>query len=127
MQLLAATALRDLRPRILGDHPLKHKFLQTIDGEVPGHLDVHLVLDNSSAHKTPKIQRWLAQHPRFVLNFTPTSSSWLNLVERWFGELTTKLLRRGAHPTVRALNADIRTRIKPWNENPRPVRVDQTR
>src|SRR3954465_15846169 len=83
-----------------------HKFLQAIDREVPAHLDVHLVLNNSSTHKTPKIKRWLAKHPRFVLHFTPTSSSWLNLVERWFAELTTKLLRRGAHPSVRALNTD---------------------
>jgi transposase len=60
-----------------------HKFLQRIDREVPAHLDVHLVLDNSSTHKTPKIQRWLAQHPRFILHFTPTSGSWLNLVKRW--------------------------------------------
>jgi transposase len=97
-----------------------HKFLQTIDREVPAHLDVHLVLDNSSTHKTPKIRRWLATHPRFVLHFTPTSSSWINLVERWFGELTTKLLRRGAHPTVHALNTDIRAWIENWNENPRP-------
>ena len=97
-----------------------HKFLQTIDREVPAHLEVHLVLDNSSTHKTPKIKRWLALHPRFVLHFTPTSSSWINLVERWFGELTSKLLRRGAHPTVRALNADIRAWIANWNENPRP-------
>jgi len=97
-----------------------HKFLRTIDHEVPAHLAVHLVLDNSSTHKTPKIQRWLAQHPRFILHFTPTSGSWLNLVERWFGELTTKLLRRGAHPTVRALNTDIRNWIATWNENPRP-------
>ena len=96
------------------------QFLQTLDREVPSDLDVHLVLDNSSTHKTPKIKRWLAKHPRFVLHFTPTSSSWLNLVERWFGELTTKLLRRGAHPTVRALNADIRAWIENWNENPRP-------
>ena len=81
---------------------------------------MHLVLDNSSTHKTPKIQRWLAQHPRFVLHFTPTSSSWINLVERWFGELTTKLLRRGAHRSVRALNTEIRTWIETWNENPRP-------
>lgn len=96
------------------------KFLKTIDAEVPAHLDVHLVLDNSSTHKTPKIQRWLARHPRFVLHFTPTSSSWINLVERWFAELTTKLLKRGAHPTVRALNTDIRNWIDTWNENPRP-------
>src|SRR3954470_24852770 len=96
------------------------KFLQTIDREVPDHLDVHLVLDNSSTHKTPQIKRWLAAHPRFHLHFTPTSSSWLNLVERWFAELTTKLLRRGAHPSVRALNTDIRAWIENWNENPRP-------
>src|SRR3954470_11700754 len=97
-----------------------HKFLQAIDREVPAHLDVHLVLDNSSTHKTAKIKRWLARHPRFILHFTPTSSSWINLVERWFAELTTKLLRRGAHPTVRALNADIRAWIDHWNRNPRP-------
>src|SRR3954469_21638816 len=97
-----------------------HKFLQAIDREVPDHLDVHLVLDNSSTHKTPKIKRWLARHPRFVLHFTPTSSSWINLVERWFAELTTKLLRRGAHPSVRALNKDIRAWIETWNDNPRP-------
>ena len=97
----------------------KH-FLQTIDREVPDELDVHLVLDNSSTHKTPAIGRWLAAHPRFVLHFTPTSSSWLNLVERWFGELTTKKLRRAAHRSVRELNADIRAWIDNWNTDPRP-------
>ena len=96
------------------------KFLQTLDREVPAELDVHIVLDNSSTHKTPAIQRWLAAHPRFVLHFTPTSSSWLNLVERWFAELTNKLLRRGAHRSVRELNTDIRTWLEHWNENPRP-------
>jgi transposase len=96
------------------------KFLITIDREVPAHLDVHLVLDNSSTHKTPAIRRWLTAHPRFVVHFTPTSSSWLNLVERWFAELTTKRLRRGAHRSVRELNADIRAWIETWNENPRP-------
>jgi len=96
------------------------KFLQTLDREVPAHLDIHLVLDNSSTHKTPAIRKWLAAHPRFVVHFTPTSSSWLNLVERWFSELTTKLLRRGAHRSVRALNADIRAWIETWNDNPRP-------
>ena len=96
------------------------KFLQTIDREVPADLDVHLVLDNSSTHKTPAIKNWLTAHPRFVLHFTPTSSSWLNLVERWFAELTSKKLRRGAHRSVRALNADIRAWIDTWNENPRP-------
>ena len=96
------------------------QFLATLDREVPPELDVHLVLDNSSTHKTPAIRRWLTAHPRFVLHFTPTSSSWLNLVERWFAELTTKKLRRGAHRSVRALNADIRAWIDTWNQNPRP-------
>jgi len=95
-------------------------FLQRIDREVPADLAVHLVLDNSSTHKTPAIQRWLSAHPRFVLHFTPTSSSWLNLVERWFSELTTKKLRRGTHRSVPDLNADIRAWIATWNEDPRP-------
>ena len=96
------------------------KFLQAIDAEVPAPLDVHLVLDNSSTHKTPAIKRWLAAHPRFKLHFTPTSSSWINLVERWFAELTTKLLKRGAHRSVPALTTAIRAWIGTWNETPRP-------
>jgi transposase len=96
------------------------QFLQTIDREVPADLDVHVILDNSSTHKTPAIRKWLAAHPRFALHFTPTSSSWLNLVERWFAELTTKKLRRGAHRSVRELNADIRAWIETWNDDPKP-------
>jgi transposase len=96
------------------------KFLATIDRAVPAKYTVHVVLDNASTHKTPAIKRWLLAHPRFVLHFTPTSSSWLNLVERWFGELTTKKLQRGTHRSVRALNADIRAWIDTWNDNPRP-------
>ena len=96
------------------------QFLATIDREVPDELDVHIVLDNSSTHKTPAIQKWLLAHPRFSLHFTPTSSSWLNLVERWFGELTTKLLKRGTHRSVAALNTDIRAWMKTWNGEPRP-------
>jgi transposase len=96
------------------------KFLQTLDREVPAELDVHVILDNSSTHKTPAIQRWLLAHPRFVLHFTPTSSSWLNLVERWFSELTTKKLRRAAHRSVQALNSDIRAWIDTWNDEPKP-------
>ena len=96
------------------------KFLQRIDQQVPGDLDVHVILDNASTHKTPAVKKWLLAHPRFVLHFTPTSSSWLNLVERWFGELTTKKLRRGTHRTVRALNTDIRAWIQTWNDNPKP-------
>jgi transposase len=96
------------------------KFLATLDREVPPGLEVHVVLDNSSTHKTAAIRRWLAAHPRFILHFTPTSSSWLNLVERWFSELTNKKIRRGTHRSVRALNTDIRSWIAHWNENPRP-------
>jgi len=96
------------------------KFLQKIDKQVPAELDVHLILDNYSTHKTPAINKWLAAHPRFHLHFTPTSGSWLNLVERWFGELTARKLRRGAHRNVKELNADIEDWTDNWNENPRP-------
>ncbi len=96
------------------------RFLNLIDRSVPDHLEVHVVLDNSSTHKTPAIQRWLLRHPRFTLHFTPTYSSWLNLVERWFAELTTKWIKRGAHRSVRDLVGSIRTWIATWNDNPRP-------
>ncbi len=96
------------------------KFLEAIDRVVPAGLDVHVVLDNSSTHKTPDINRWLLRHPRFSFHFTPTSSSWLNLVERWFAELTRKLLQRSAHKTVKALTADLNGWIADWNEDPKP-------
>ena len=96
------------------------KFLTTIDTQVPAELDVHLICDNLSTHKTPAIGKWLATHPRFHLHFTPTSSSWLNQVERWFGLLTDKRLRRGVHKSVPALEKDIRAWIKNWNEDPQP-------
>jgi transposase len=96
------------------------KFLQTLDREVPAELEVHLILDNYATHKTPAIQKWLTRHPRFVLHFTPTSASWLNLVERWFAELTERKLRRGTHRTVAELNTDIRNWIKTWNNDPKP-------
>jgi transposase-like protein/transposase len=96
------------------------KFLIRIDEEVPDSLDVHLILDNYSTHKTPDIHRWLLRHPRFHLHFTPTSGSWLNMVERWFGELTTKKIKRGAHTNVPNLEKDIRAWVALWNENPRP-------
>jgi transposase len=96
------------------------KFLKQIDAAVPEDLDVHLILDNYTTHKTKAVQRWLLAHPRFHLHFTPTSASWLNLVERWFAELTNKKLRRGAHRSVRELNKDIPDWIAHWNENPRP-------
>ena len=96
------------------------RFLNLIDKSVPAHLNVHVILDNSSTHKAPAIKRWLQRHPRFTLHFTPTYSSWLNLVERWFAELTTKWLRRGTHRSVRELAASIRTWITNWNDDPKP-------
>ena len=96
------------------------KFLERIDNEVPAELDVHLIADNYATHKTPAIKRWLARHPRFQLHFVPTGSSWLNLVERWFSELTTKKIKRGAHRSVPELERDIKDWVKTWNENPRP-------
>jgi transposase len=102
------------------------KFLAKIDAEVPAELDVHLICDNLSTHKTPAVMRWLNAHPRFHLHFTPTSSSWLNQVERWFGLLTDKQLRRGVHKSLQALEKDIRTWVKIWNDNPRPFTWTKT-
>jgi transposase len=96
------------------------KFLRTIDHNVPGELDVHLVCDNYGTHTTPEIRRWLLRHPRFHLHLTPTYSSWLNLVERWFAELTTRKLRRSAHRSVAELEADIRGWVDAWNQDPKP-------
>src|SRR6266571_2081397 len=97
------------------------KFLIRIDQAVPTDLDVHIICDNYATHKTDIIQKWLAAHPRFHAHFVPTSSSWLNMVERWFGELTSKLLQRGVHKSVQALEADIRAWIDTWNEDPTPT------
>ena len=96
------------------------RFLKLIDAAVPKDLDLHLVLDNYATHKTPAIHQWLLKHPRFHLHFTPTSSSWMNLVERWFAELTNRKLRRSAHRSVTELETDIRKWINEWNKNPRP-------
>ena len=96
------------------------KFLITIDKTVPAELDIHLVCDNYGTHKTPAVKAWLARHPRFHLHFTPTSSSWINQVERWFGFLTEQKIKRGAHQSVRALENDIRAWITDWNTHPRP-------
>jgi transposase len=96
------------------------RFLDQVDQAVPAALEVHVICDNSSTHKTPAIRRWLVRHPRFHLHFTPTYSSWLNLVERWFGELTTKWLRRGSHRSVPELTASIQSWIDTWNKQPRP-------
>jgi len=96
------------------------KFLDLIDDNVPEGLDVHVVVDNASTHKTPAVHTWLLRHPRFTFHFTPTSSSWLNLVERWFAELTNRKLRRSAHRSTKELIADLHAWIATWNDNPRP-------
>lgn len=102
------------------------RFLRKIDKAVPAGLDVHLVCDNLATHKTPEVQQWLARRPRFHVHFTPTGSSWINQVERWFGYLTDKKIRRGVHKSVQALEADIRDWIEHWNENPKPFAWSKT-
>ena len=96
------------------------KFLDTIDQSVPAKLDVHLVLDNYGTHKTATIRSWLAKRPRFHVHFTPTSASWINLVERWFATLTEKQIRRGAHRSVRQLETAIKAYLEVTNQSPRP-------
>ena len=111
---------------IIGEFHQRHRarefrrFLDTIDAAVPATLDVHLIVDNASTHKTPLIHRWLARHPRVHVHFTPTGSSWINLVERWFAGLTEKQLRRGVHRSTRELEAAIRRYIDITNARPRP-------
>ncbi len=96
------------------------QFLTLIDRNVPSELAVHVVLDNVATHRTAAIQRWLRRHPRFTFHFTPTYSSWMNLVERWFAELTTKWLRRGTHHSVADLIRAVEAWVADWNEHPRP-------
>jgi len=96
------------------------RFLKLIDTSVPAGYDLHLVLDNYATHKTPTVHKWLLRHPRFHLHFTPTSASWMNLVERWFAELTNRRLRRATHRSVVELEADIRKWINAWNKDPKP-------
>lgn len=96
------------------------KFLTKIDANVPTDLDVHLVCDNYGTHKAPAVATWLAKHPRFHIHFTPTYSSWINQVERFFAYVTADLLQRSDHRSVQALEADIRAWVKAWNENPKP-------
>jgi transposase len=95
-------------------------FLNKINRNVPKDLEVHIILDNLSAHKTPTVHAWLLRHKRFHLHFTPTYGSWMNLVERWFSALTTKKLQRSAHRNVKELAADIVAWADAWNENPTP-------
>jgi transposase len=96
------------------------KFLDTIDAVVPSDLDVHLILDNYGTHKTAPVRRWLAKRPRFHVHFTPTSASWLNLVERFFAALTEKQIKRGTHRSVRELESAIKQYLAVTNESPKP-------
>jgi transposase len=111
---------------VIGQHQRRHrhqeflKFLKTVDASTPADLDLHLVCDNYATHKTPEIKTWLIRHPRFHLHFTPTGSSWLNLVERWFAELTNRKLRRSAHRGIAELEADVEKWIDAWNDDPKP-------
>ncbi len=95
-------------------------FLNKVNREVPKDLDVHVILDNLSTHKTPAVHAWLLRHRRFHFHFTPTYGSWMNMVERWFSALTTKKLQRSAHRSVKELAADIEAWVANWNENPTP-------
>ncbi len=119
-------ALEILEGKVIGQCFPRHrhqeflKFLRRLDEEFPEKLNLHLVLDNYGTHKHPKVQFWLERHPRFTLHFVPTSSSWLNQVERWFGELTQKAVRRGAFVSVAELQKAIEQFLQAWNEAPRP-------
>jgi transposase len=112
--------------KVIGQHQRRHRhqeflrFLKTIDANTPKDLDLHLICDNYATHKTPAVKTWLAAHPRFHLHFTPTSGSWLNLVERWFGELTNRKLRRNTHRSVKELETDVNAWIAAWNDDPKP-------
>jgi transposase len=97
-------------------------FLKQIDANVPGDLDIHIVMDNYATHKTPKIKAWLTRRPHYHVHFTPTSASWINQVERWFAELTRKQLQRAVHTSIKDLQADIHVFIEKHNENPKPYR-----
>jgi transposase len=119
-------ALSVLDGKVIGQCVPRHRhqeflrFLRRLDKEFPEELALHLVMDNYGTHKTPEVQQWLARHPRFVCHFIPTSSSWVNLVERWFGELTHKAVRRGAFVSVTDLIHAIDGFLAAWNEKPKP-------
>jgi len=119
-------AMNVLEGKVIGSCYPRHrnieflKFLRTIDREVPLKLDIHMILDNYGTHGHPNVKAWLEKHPRFKLHFTPTSSSWLNLVERWFGEITRKRIRRGVFRSVPELVTAIEEYIRYTNENPKP-------
>ena len=119
-------ALEVLQGKVIGQCYERHRhqeflrFLRRLDQEFPGTTSLHLVMDNYGTHKHPKVQAWLARHRRFIPHFVPTSSSWLNLVERWFGELTSKRIRRGSFGSVEDLKHAIVEFLEVWNEHPKP-------
>src|SRR5450631_869387 len=119
-------ALEVLQGKVVGQCFTRHRhqeflrFLRRLDGEFPGQITLHLVMDNYGTHKHPNVQTWLKRHPRFVPHFVPTSSSWLNWVERWFGELTAQAVRRGSFTSVADLESSIAAFLEAWNENPNP-------
>ena len=119
-------ALNVLEGTVIGECMKRHRhqeflrFLRRVDRDTPAELDVHCIVDNYSTHKHPAVQRWLKRNPRFHMHFIPTSSSWLNLVERWFREITTKRIRRGTFPSVEILVEAIEEYLKHNNENPKP-------
>ncbi len=119
-------ALKVLDGKVIGECHGRHrhqewlKFLRRLDAEFPSPLQLQLVMDNYGTHKEPHVQGWLNQHPRFVCHFVPTSSSWLNLVERWFRELTEKTIRRGSFVSVPDLKQAIEEFMQAWNQNPQP-------
>lgn len=119
-------ALEILEGKVIGQCYPRHrnqeflKFLRMIDKEFPGKVPLHLVMDNYGTHKHANVRAWLTRHPRFVLHFVPTSSSWLNLVERWFGELDAKAIRRGVFRSVEELKTSIAAFLTAWNKTPRP-------
>src|SRR3989454_256758 len=118
-------ALSMLDGKVIGDCMARHRhqefirFLKKIDGETPSELDLHLIVDNYGTHKHPRVKSWLRRHPRFHLHFIPTSSSWLNLVERWFREITDKRIRRGSFGSVPELIIAIKEYLDNHNQNPR--------
>jgi transposase len=119
-------ALEVLQGKVVGQCFSRHrhqeflKFLRRIDAEFPGDIPLHLVMDNYGTHKHPNVQTWMKRHPRFVPHFVPTSSSWLNLIERWFGELTSKAVRRGSFSSVGDLQSAIAQFLEAWNNDPKP-------
>ena len=119
-------ALDILQGKVIGQCYQRHrnqeflKFLRMLENEFPGKVPLHLIIDNYGTHKHENVRTWLKRHPRFVLHFVPTSSSWLNLVERWFGELDNKAIRRGVFRSVEDLKASIDAFLVAWNKDPKP-------